>query len=184
MKSIMAGHVLLIICGIFYLLWWCYAFKPGFTDSRVAGKAGVLLLITAITGLAGVVLSVIGCSQPGGRAALIPGTVIVIGGIVIYIMLMFGSSALLHRQVTTELLLIIGWLVLEFLSYQSAYCHEVIGRSAMVVLMVIAVLASIISLCFYMQYYQVEESRGYVYGMIPLIMDEVCMIVFLITCAV
>ena len=79
MKSIMAGHVLLIICGIFYLLWWCYAFKPGFTDSRVAGKAGVLLLITAITGLAGVVLSVIGCSQPGGRAALIPGTVIVIG---------------------------------------------------------------------------------------------------------
>ena len=50
--------------------------------------------------------------------------------------------------------------------------------------MVIAVLASIISLYFYMQYYQVEESRGYVYGMIPLIMDEVCMIVFLITCAV
>ena len=59
-----------------------------------------------------------------------------------------------------------------------------IGRSAVTVLMVIAVLASIISLYFYMQYYQVEETRGYVYGMIPLIMDEVCMIVFLITCVV
>ena len=184
MKSILAGHVLLIICGIFYLLWWGYAFKPGFTDSRVAGKAGALLLITAVAGLAGVVLSVIGCSQPGDKAALIPGTVIVIGGIVIYVLLMFGSSALFHRQVTTELVLIIGWLVLEFLSYQSAYCHGVIGRSAVTVLMVIAVLASIISLYFYMQYYQVEESRGYVYGMIPLIMDEVCMIVFLITCVV
>ena len=32
--------------------------------------------------------------------------------------------------------------------------------------------------------YQVEESRGYVYGTIPLIMDGTCMIVFLITCAV
>ena len=28
------------------------------------------------------------------------------------------------------------------------------------------------------------QGRGYVYGMIPLIMDEVCVMVFLITCAV
>ena len=184
MKSLITGHILLIICCVFYLIWWCYAFRPGFTDSRAAGKAGMLLLITAVTGLAGVVFSVMGCNQPGDRAELIPGTAIVIGGIVIYVILMVGSSALLHRQVTTELVLIIGWLVLEFLSYQSAYCHGGIGRSAMAVLMAIAVIASILSLYFYMQYYQVEESRGYVYGMIPLIMDGVCMISFLIMCAV
>ena len=184
MKSILTGHVLLIICCIFYLLWWCYAFKPGFTESRVAGKAGMLLLITAVTGLAGVVFSVLGCNQPGSRTAPIPSIVILIGGIVIYIVLMIGSSAVLHRQVTTELLLIIGWLVLEALSYQGAYCHEVIGRSVMMVLLLTAVTASILSLYFYLQYYQVEERRGYVYGMIPLIMDGICMTAFLVSCRI
>ena len=182
MKLILTGHMLLIICCIFYLFWWCYAFKPGFTESRVAGKAGILLLTTAAAGLAGVAVTVIGCNQPGSRPAPIPSIVILIGGIVIYIVIMIGSSVFLHRQVTTELLLIIGWLMLEALSYQSAYCHEVIGRFVMLVMMLVAVTASILSLYFYMQYYQVEERRGYVYGMIPLIMDGVCMIVFLISC--
>ena len=184
MKSILTGHILLILCCIFYLLWWCYAFKPGFTESRVAGKAGMLLLITAVTGLAGVAFSVMGCNQPGSRPAPIPSIVILVGGIVIYIVLMIGSSVFLHRQVTTELLLIIGWLVLEALSYQNAYCHEGIGRPVMMALMLAAVIASVLSLYFYLQYYQVVESRGYVYGMIPLIMDGVCMTAFLTACRI
>ena len=32
--------------------------------------------------------------------------------------------------------------------------------------------------------YQVVESRGYVYGMIPLIMDGVCMTAFLTACRI
>ena len=120
MKPLIAGHVFLIVCCIFYLVWWCYAFRPGFVSSRVSGKAGILLLVTAVSGIAGLTLSIIGMNQPGTRAAMLPTAAIIVGGIVIYLLLMIGSSALLHRQVTTELLLIIGWLMVEFLSYQSA----------------------------------------------------------------
>ena len=105
-------------------------------------------------------IKVMGCNQPGSRPAPIPSIVILVGGIVIYIVLMIGSSVFLHRQVTTELLLIIGWLVLEALSYQNAYCHEAIGRSVVMALMLAAVIASVLSLYFYLQYYQVVLSGG------------------------
>ena len=184
MKLLMIGHILLLICCGFYLAWWCHAFRPGFAGSRVAGPAGALLLITAVTGLAGVVFSAIGNSRPGSRPALIPSSAVIVGGIVLYVLLMIGSSVFLHRRVTTELLLIIAWLVLEIVSYQTAYCNEAIGKMAAAALMAAAVIGSIISLYFYMQYYHVVESRGYVYGMIPLIMSGACMAAFLILCAI
>ena len=183
MKLLMTGHILLLFCCGFYLAWWCHAFRPGFAGSRVAGPAGALLLITAVTGLAGVVFSAIGNSRPGSRPALIPSSAVIVGGIVLYVLLMIGSSVFLHRRVTTELLLIIAWLVLEIVSYQTTYCNEAIGKVAAVALMAAAVIGSIISLYFYMQYYHVVESRGYVYGMIPLIMSGACMAAFLIVCA-
>ena len=182
MKSIITGHILLIICCIFYLAWWSFAFRPGYAGSRVTGKAGILLLVTALSGLAGLVMSIAGINQPGTRAAMIPTAVIIVGGIVIYLLLMAGSSVLLRRQVTTELLLIIGWLMIEFLSYQSAWCSERINAGTAVFLMILAAAAAIMSLFFYLQYYRVSESRGYIYGMIPLITEAACMAVFISQC--
>ena len=144
MKLLMTGHILLLFCCGFYLAWWCHAFRPGFAGSRVAGPAGALLLITAVTGLAGVVFSAIGNSRPGSRPALIPSSAVIVGGIVLYVLLMIGSSVFLHRRVTTELLLIIAWLVLEIVSYQTAYYNEAIGKMAAAALMAAAVIGSII----------------------------------------
>ena len=36
-KLLITGHIFLIICGAFYLAWWCYAFYPGYRGSRVTG---------------------------------------------------------------------------------------------------------------------------------------------------
>ena len=180
MKSLVIGHILLIVCCLFYLIWWCMAFRPGYQGPRISGMPGMILMITAAAGLAGVIFSVLGIRQPGIREALIPSSAVLIGGAVLYVLLMFSSSLLLHRQVTTELFLIIGWLVLEFLAYQSAYCKGRIERGGAVLLIAVAVIAAGLSLVFYLQYYRVSEARGYVYGMIPLITEAVCMAVFLI----
>ena len=184
MKPLLCGHIFLIICCIFYLIWWCFAFRPGYEGSRISGKAGFLLLITAFFGIVGVALSITGLNQPCSRAAMIPSTIIVIGGISIYLFLMIGSSVLLHRRVTTELILIVGWLMIEFLSYQSAWYLEWLNAGITVFLMILAAAAALLSLFFYLQYYRVSESRGYVYGMVPLITEAVCMAVFVFMCEV
>ena len=180
MKSLAIGHVLLIICCLFYLIWWCVAFRPGYQGPRVSGTAGILLMITAAAGLAGVIFSVHGIRQPGSRTALLPSGSILIGGLILYVILLITTSLFLHRQVTTELFLIIGWMVLELLSFQSAYRFRQIERGTVFLLIMIAVIAAVLSLIFYLQYYQVSEMRGYIYGMIPLILFAVCMAVFLI----
>ena len=182
MKSLMSGHVLLIVCCLFYLAWWCYSFRPGFESSRIAGLSGVFLLITALSGLSGAGLCIVGIQQPEIRPELIPSGYIVIGGIALYILLFAGSSVVMHRRVTTELLLIIGWLVLEYLSFQSAYCAEQMSWNDLRLLLIIASAAAILSLFFYLQYYQVGASTGYIFGMIPLITEALCMIAFLMFC--
>ena len=95
-----------------------------------------------------------------------------------------GKAVLLHRQVTTELLLIIGWLMIEFLSYQSAWSVEWLNAGMTIFLMILAAVAAILSLFFYLQYYRVSENIGYVYGMVPLITEAVCMAVFVFACEV
>lgn len=178
-KLLITGHIFLIICGAFYLAWWCYAFYPGYRGSRVTGIAGILLLITAITGLAGVSATIMGIMEKGTREQFIPGTFILFGSVSLYILLLIISSRLLHRQVTTELLLIILWTALEISSYQSAYCAEWIEAGMMWFLIILIGVCAVISLYFYLQFYRVNADRGYVYGMIPLILVEICMVIFL-----
>ena len=180
MKWIMTGHILLVFCCLFYLFWWCVAFRPGYTGARVSGLPGILLFITAAAGLSGIVVSVIGINGPSVYKAFVPTGYILIAGIIIYSGLLIATRLILHRQVTTELFLIVGWLVVELISFQAAYRMEGIGVKALLILCILALAAAVVSLIFYLQYYQVSEVRGYIYGMIPLITEALCMAVFLL----
>ena len=57
MKRILIGQILLIICCIFYLVWWYRGYRPGVVVSRTGGVNGVLLLATAAFGVAGLICS-------------------------------------------------------------------------------------------------------------------------------
>ena len=182
MKPLIIAHILLIICCVFYLAWWCFSFRPGFEESRITGLPGLLLIITTIFGLSGAGLSIVGINHQGNRQPFISAVVVVVAGIVLYVLLFYVTSVFMNRQITTELILIIGWLVLEILSYQAAYSMEQIDRSNTMFLFLMATLATITSLFFYLQYYRVSAIRGFFYGMIPLITEALCMILFLIVC--
>ena len=54
----MWGHVLLLVCAVLYLIWWCIFFRP---NAQVKGGAlrvfGIAyILVAAVTGIVGVVL--------------------------------------------------------------------------------------------------------------------------------
>lgn len=178
MKTLIAGQISLTLCCIFYLLWWRAGFYPGVTVNRVAGKVGLLLYITAVLGILGVILSVTGINHIAAEKDIISGPAVLIGGVIAYIVLLLGSRFLLHRQVTTELFLIVGWSVLMILSIGKAYSAAALSHGSFIAMLVIIAAAAILSMIFYLAYYNVEPMRGFVFGMIPLITEALSMLIF------
>lgn len=109
-KQVLAGNLFLIVCCLFYLLWWILAFKPA---GAVKGmKSGWLLLPALVFGIAAVVWivrSVLGAQMQ--RSILSFGKMMLLAAIV-YIFLLAGTWVFLKRPVTTELFLIVAWTAL------------------------------------------------------------------------
>ena len=180
MKTLITGQVSLILCFIFYLLWWRAAFYPGVTVSRVTGRVGALLYITAALGIFGLILSIIGINHIEVERDIISGPGVLIGGVIAYIVLLLGSRFLLHRQVTTELFLIVGWSVLMILAVGKAYSAAALSHGAFAGMLILIAAAAVMSLIFYLAYYNVEPMKGFIFGMIPLITEALSMLIFVV----
>ncbi len=177
-RQMLIGNLLLVGCCVFYLAWWIIAFKP--TGAIKGMKSGWLLIGAFLCGLAGVILVVKG-SNAEGLTALLPRKAVIVCGLIIYLALVAVTSTLLKRQITTELLLIVGWAVLMFLEINGLFAWEEISQTVSIVLMIITIIFAIISLVCYLLYYNLDKSKGYVDGMIPLILAAVMMIATTLT---
>lgn len=111
MRHIITGQTLLIACCIFYMIWWYRGFRPNVEADRLGGINGILLLITAILGVAGILFSLMPTPETAGTKY--GQMYIIIGGIATYIILMMVTKYAFNRIVTSELFLIIGWTMLE-----------------------------------------------------------------------
>lgn len=180
--KVTCGQILLVICCIFYLIWWSISYRPGVAVNRAGGINGVLLLITALSGLSGVVLSIIGENALPAVSTLKMGAgMIVTGGILAYIILLIVTRFAFQRPVTTELILITGWAVLELTVISSLNAAgRMTGGGFWLMICVIAA-AVIISLVMYVLYYRMEEMRAFHAAMIPLVTEGISMIALLIT---
>ncbi|MCD7801467.1 MAG: hypothetical protein LUH09_00920 [Clostridiales bacterium] len=169
-RQMLIGNLLLVGCCVFYLAWWLVAFKP---EGAIKGmKSGWLLIPAFLFGIAAVVQIVRG-SNVDSQTVLFSGTAVAVGGVVAYIVLLAASSMILKRQVTTELFLIVGWTVLMFLEVNGLFALGQYSKPAAVIVLVIAVIAAIISLICYLLYYNLDSVKGYVDGMIPLLLVAV-----------
>ena len=86
MRRVLAGQILLILCCLFYLIWWCRGYRPGAPANRVGGANGILLIITAALGVAGLSFSLM--LIPEVEKTKISPTGIVIVGIISYFVLL------------------------------------------------------------------------------------------------
>ena len=172
--QIVAGNVLLVICCIFYLLWWIIAFKP---EGAIKGmRSGWLLLPAAAFGVGAIILLVRSFHLPEGSIPLFKNMWIVAFGVVIYIALLVLTSIVFHRVVTTELILIVGWVVLAICEINTLFVFGRADRVSAWALIVIAFIAGIVSFICYMKYYDLDARKGWVCGMIPLILVMVMML--------
>ncbi len=178
MAQIKLGQALLIVCCIFYLIWWGVAFHPSHGDNHTHGIDGILLLVTAIVGLSGLAVNMMGIVKTPPEKGFTSGLIIIVAGIVIYAILLYGTRVLLHRQVTSELFLIVGWSMLEMASINRAFAWGAVTIDKVAIFLIVTSISAILSLFFYLQYYRVKPMTGYLFGMVPLITEAITMGIF------
>jgi len=176
-RQMLTGNLLMIGCCAFYLAWWLIAFKP---VGAVKGlRSGWLLIPALLFGVVAVtqIVQGSGAVERESDALLFPRNALLIGGGVVYIVLLVGTSVLLKRQVTTELFLIVGWTTLMFLELNALFAQGQFTKSAVILLLVITLIAAVVSMICYLLYYGLDKVKGYVDGMIPLLLVAVMMAV-------
>ncbi|MCD7764205.1 MAG: hypothetical protein LUI14_13675 [Lachnospiraceae bacterium] len=181
-RKMLTGNILMILCCIFYLAWWLVAFKP--TGAIKGMKSGWLLIPALVFGVASVYQIAGGSGSVDNQLKLFSGNAVIIGGVAAYVILFAGTAVLLKRQVTTELFLIVGWTALMFLELNALYGMGHYTRTVTILLLVITVVAAVVSLVCYLLYYNLDKVKGYVDGMIPLLLVAVMMAVVTVSVAV
>ena len=176
-NRILTGQVLMVLCCMVYLIWWYRGVRPGINVSRVGGVNGFLLLITAGLGIAGIVMSLTPVS-PVSKMKADP-LMIAVGGAVAYIVLLLVTKICFHTVVTTELILIVGWAVMEAVVITRLDAAGLLGRSDFFVLSLAVVAAVVISMVLYVAYYRMDEMKAFYTAMVPLVTEAVAMIILI-----
>ena len=175
MRRIILGQGFLILCCIFYLIWWYRGYRPGVSVSRIGGVNGVLLFMTAAFGVAGLICSL---TRIQAKVAYkISPMLIVVGGIALYFALLLITRFAFQRIVTTELFLIVGWIMLEMTVINQLFAAEFLTNDRFLIMCVVIILAFTISIILYVAYYRMEEMRAFYAAMVPLITEASAMAV-------
>lgn len=165
-REVACGHLALVLCIILNLVWWCIVFKPGGASTAFST---ICIVMAALAGVVGVALSAWGMSGLPARVPTFPSWWIAVGGIVLYVVALYLTSKLLHRQVTTELFLIIGFGVLELYTVNAFYGWGTFSAALSWILAAVLVVVVAVSIVCYLRYYDLGAWAGWVCGMIPLI---------------
>lgn len=169
--KIITGNLLFAACCIVYLIWWSVAFRPGYTAAM--GVKGFLFLATAVLGVAGLAVIIQGCNMTSGGVRYIG---IIAAGAAVYIVLLILTNVLMHRQVTTELMLIVFWACMQVCACDALYGADVISRAAFIVMAAVVLVFAAAGMICYLKYYDLPPMTAFYDGMVPLILFAVCMI--------
>jgi len=177
--QLFAGKLLLLFCSIFYLAWWIISFRP---DSTGEGRpVGTFCIAAAlITGITAIALMAFSITSLSGNSKSIPVYYILAGGAVLFFILLPVTSLIFHRQVTSELIIIFIWTIVELSALAVLHGIKRFNTGSSIVIAVLIAIAFILGLVCYMLYYNLDKRASYFTGMIPLITDAIVMTVFLI----
>lgn len=167
-KPIFTGNMFLIFCCIFYLIWWGVSFRPKFHAPMVL--SAILFLMTATLGFVGIYWMIKGMIlESSSQKELISSNVIIFGAIVLFILLFLVTSYFFHRQLTTELFLILGWGVLVLFEINKLFAFEQLQKDTAILFCFLILTGIAVSLFCYIIYYKLPAQMAYLDGMIPLI---------------
>jgi hypothetical protein len=174
--ALFAGNLLLLLCFLFYLVWWGVAFRP----NSSGGPIGSICIFAAfITGIAAIMLVCGGITALTSASKAVPVRFILLGTAVLFFIMLLITSVFFQRIVTSELMIIHLWVALELSVIAVLYGtgHFKPERSILLAGLILA--AYLISMVCYVLYYRLTGMAGYYDGMIPLFAASVATAVFL-----
>lgn len=174
MKNLIMGNLMLIICCGFYLAWWIIAFKPA---GAVKGmSSGWLLLPAAVAGIGAIFVLINGFHKAEAERSLVSGVLLLAIGVIAYVALLVITYLFMHRMVTTELLLIVGWCILALSEVNVLYGIDIFALSGTISWFVVIIVSAAVSMVCYILYYGLDAVKGYIDGMIPLLIIAAVMV--------
>ncbi len=172
-RQVLMGNLCLIVCSVFYLLWWILAFKP---VRPVTGmRSGWLLFPALIFGVAAVVQIIGGIQAARLEQTIIPGGWILPVSAAAYVLLALITGRFMNRPVTTELILIVAWTALTLAEVNLLYGTGAFSFRTACSYLAATVLFALIDLAAYILYYDLDTVTSYVDGMIPLLLAALMM---------
>ena len=125
-------------------------------------------------------LSVIGLNAlPKGTAKLsAPG--IFLAGIALYAAMLLITAKCFSRHVTTELVLITGFLVLELSVVSALNAADSLSDGRFYVMLAVSIAAYIAGMILYVLYYRVEPVRAFYLAMVPLAADGIAVLILIL----
>ena len=176
MRRLVTGQLLLMVCFVFYLVWWYRGFRPGIAVNRVRGLNGILLALTAAFGVGGIAITLLADNTSTEGLLKISPATLIIAGIAVYIGLLLITKLIFHRIVTSELLLIVAWTMLEVWVMDVLNVMGNLSDARFAVMSAVLAAAFIVSVVLYVAYYRMEEMKAFYAAMVPLAAAEVCMV--------
>ena len=127
----------------------------------------MLLLMTAAFGLVGVIMST--GTVPELYPAKIDPLYLIPAGVLMYAMLLLITRTVFHRVVTTELILIVLWAVLEIAVINKLNAGGFLSDKLFLLMAFVIIAVFITDIVLYVAYYRMEEMRAFYAAMVPLI---------------
>jgi hypothetical protein len=167
---IVIGEVLLVVCSLSYLAWWTITFRP---SARAPSGGGLFLAGAVLGGLGGLVLLAVGIAALLPKASAPALGVTIVGGVLVGALLLYVTSRVAHRPVTTELPLIVVWTTMQLAAGITLRTAGVLRAPAATAWIVALAITTLVGLACYLVFYRLDPVTAYWIGMVPLAVDGV-----------
>lgn len=174
--EIFAGNLLLLFCSLFYLAWWVVSYRP---NSSGGPAGGFYITAALITGVAAIAMMSGGINSISQESKGLPVRFILLGGAAMFFVMLPVTAIAFHRIVTSELIIIHIWAMLELSAVAVLYDTGRFGPGRTATLAVLVGIATAVSLICYVLHYRMDETASYWNGMVTLTTDAFVMAVFL-----
>src|SRR4029079_195067 len=151
---IVIGEVLLVVCSLCYLVWWTITFRP---SVRTPPGGGLFLAGAVLGGLGGIVLLAVGIAAllPNASSPALGATIV--GGALVGALLLYVTSTVAHRPVTTELPLIVVWATAQLAAGITLRTAGVLSAPAASAWIVATAIATLVGLGCYLVFYRLPS---------------------------
>jgi hypothetical protein len=167
---IVIGELLLVVCSVCYLVWWAITFRP---SARTPSGGGLFLAGALLGGLGGLVLLAVGIAALLPKASQPALVATIVGAVMVGALLLYVTSGVAHRPVTTELPLIVVWATVQLAAGITLRTAGVLGVAAASAWIVATAIATLVGLACYLMFYRLDPIPAFLIGMVPLAVDGV-----------